>query len=115
MRVAGELNDLHAVLERRGNRVHDVRGGDEHDLREVVLDVEIVIGERVVLLRIEHFEECRRRIAAEVHRHLVDFVKEEHGIDRAGLLHPLNDLTGERADVRAAMSADLCFIANAAE
>ena len=56
-----------------------------------------------------------RRIAAEVHRHLVDFVEEEDRIDRAGLLHPLDDLAGERADVGAAMAADLRLVAHAAE
>ena len=54
--VAAEPDDLHAVLERAGDGVQDVRGGDEQDLREVVLDVEIVILEHVVLFRIQDFE-----------------------------------------------------------
>ena len=98
-----------------GIGVHHVRGGDEHDLGEVVLDVEVVIDEGVVLLRIEHLEQRRRRIAAEVHRHLVDFVEQEDRIDGAGLLHPLDDLAGEGADVGAAMAADLGLVAHAAE
>ncbi len=89
--------------------------GDEHDLGEVVLDVEIVIGEGVVLFRIEHFQQRRGGIAAEVHRHLVHFVEEEDRVDRAGLLHPLDDLAGEGADVRAAVAADLGLVADAAE
>ena len=67
------------------------------------------------LISFEDFEECGGRIAPEVHRHLVDLVEEEHGVDGAGLLHPLDDLAGERADVGAAMPADLRFIAHAAE
>src|SRR6185503_11443833 len=39
--VAGDPDDLHAVLERPGDALEVVRGGDEHDLREVVVDVEV--------------------------------------------------------------------------
>src|SRR5690348_18018255 len=34
---------------------------------------------------------------------------------RAGLLHHLDDLAGQRADVRAPVSANLRFVANAAQ
>ena len=113
--VAGELQHFHAVAQRLRNRVQHVGRADEHHVRQVVLDVEVVIEERVVLLRIEHFEQRRRRVAAEVHRHLVDFVEQEHRVLRAGLLHHLDDLAGERADVGAAMAADLGLVAHAAE
>ena len=115
MRVAGKEDDLHAILERRRDGVDHVRRGDEHDLRQVVLHVEVVIGECIVLLRIEYLEQRRRRISSEIHRHLVHFVEQEHRIDRSRLLHPLNDLAGERADVRPPMTADLGFIAHAAQ
>ncbi len=95
--------------------MQDVRRADEHDVGQVVLDVEIVIEERVVLFRIEHLEERRRGVAAEVHRHLVDFVEQEDRILRTGLLHHLDDLAGERADVGAAVAADLGFVTHAAE
>jgi hypothetical protein len=74
-----------------------------------------VIHEHVVLFGIEHFEQRRRRIAAEIHRHLVDFVQHEDRVLGAGLLHHLDDLAGQRADVGAAMAADLGFVAHAAE
>jgi hypothetical protein len=80
--VAGQLQHFHAVAQRLRDGVQDVRRADEHHVREVVLDVEIVIQERVVLLGIEHLEQRRRRIAAEVHRHLVDFVEQEHRVQR---------------------------------
>jgi hypothetical protein len=63
-----------------GIGVQDVRRADEHHVREVVLDVEVVVEERVVLLGVEHLEQRRRRVAAEVHRHLVDFVEQEHRV-----------------------------------
>ena len=82
-RVAGDLEDLHAVAERRRDRVGDVRGRDEHHVREVVRDLEVVIGERVVLLGVEHLEQRRRGIAAEVVADLVDLVEHEDRVDRA--------------------------------
>ena len=114
-RVAGDLEDLHAVAERRRDRVGDVRGGDEHHLREVERDLEVVVGERVVLLGVEHLEQRRRGVAAEVGADLVDLVEHEDRVDRARLLHALDDPAGERADVRAAVTADLRLVAHAAE
>ena len=92
-----------------------IRGGDEEDLRQVVFHVEIVIHEHEVLFRIEHFQQRRGRVAAEVHRHLVDFVQHEDRILGAGLLHHLDDLARQCADVGAAMAANFSFIAHAAQ
>ncbi len=113
--VAGELQDFHAVAERLGHRVQHVGRADEHHVRQVVLDVQVVVEEGVVLLGVEDLEERRGRVAAEVHRHLVDLVEQEHRVERAGLLHHLDDLAGERADVGAAVAADLGLVADAAE
>jgi hypothetical protein len=62
-----------------------VGGGDEHHVGQVVVEVEVVIVEGAVLLRVEHLEQRRRGVAAEVGRHLVDLVEEEDGVVRAGL------------------------------
>ena len=113
--VAGQLDDLHAVLERPRDRRERVRGGDEQDLRQVVLEVEVVVVEGLVLLGVEHFEQRRRRVAAEVGRHLVDLVEQEHRVARAGLLQALDDLAGQRADVGAPVAADLGLVAHAAQ
>ena len=59
--VAGELEHFHAVAQRRRNRIEHVRGRDEQHLGQVERHVEVVIAERVVLLRIEHLEQRRRR------------------------------------------------------
>ena len=47
--------------------------------------------------------------------HLVDFVEQEQRIAHGDLRHVLQDLAGHRADVGAAMAADLGFVAHAAE
>ena len=112
--VAGQPDHFHAVEQRRRD-VQAVRSADEHHLGQVEVDLEVVIVERRVLLRVEHFEQRRGRIAAEVHRHLVDFVEQEQRIADAGPRHVLHDLAGHRADVGAAMAADLGLVAHAAE
>ena len=57
--VAGELQHFHAVAQRLRDGVEHVRRADEHDVRQVVLDVEVVIEEGVVLFRIQDLEERR--------------------------------------------------------
>jgi hypothetical protein len=69
----------------------------------------------MVLLRVEHLEQRRRRVAAEVHAELVDLVEQEQGIPRADLRQALQHLARHRADVGAAVAADLGLVANAAE
>ena len=112
--VAGDTDDLHAVHQGRRN-VERIRRGDEHHVGEIVVDLEIVVVEGVVLLGIEHLEQRRRRIAAEIGAHLVDLVEQEQRIRGLRLAHRLDDLAGHRADIGPPMAADLRLVAHAAE
>jgi hypothetical protein len=99
-----------------GNRVEHVRRADEHDVRKVERHREVVVAERRVLLGIEHLEQRRRRVAVEAaHAELVDLVQHHHAVARAGLADVLDDVARQRADVRAAMAADLGLVVHAAE
>ena len=80
LRVAGQLDDLHAVAQRARDRVEHVGGGDEEHLREVEGHAEVVVAERRVLLRIEHLEQRRRGIALEAGAELVDLVEHQTGL-----------------------------------
>src|SRR5579863_9413308 len=113
--VALQAKDFHAVLQRRGNGVSHVGGGDEQDLGEVVINVEVVVLEGGVLFGVEDFEQSRGGIAAEVGRHLVHFVKQEDRVLGARALHVLDDLAGKRSDVGAAVAANFGFVAYAAQ
>ena len=113
--VAGERDDLHAVAQRAGNGVEHVGGGDEHDAAEIERHVEIVVAERRVLLRIEHLEQRRRRIAVDAGAHLVDLVQHHHAVARARLADRLDDVARQRADVGPAMAADLGLVVHAAQ
>ena len=114
-RVARDLEDLHAVEQRRRDRVEHVRRRDEDDVRQIELHLEVVIRERRVLLGVEHLEQRGRRVAAEVGAELVDLVEHEHRVLGADPAHALDDAARERADVRAAVAADLGLVAHAAE
>ena len=113
--VALQLDNLHAVAQRLRHRVEDVGGADEQDLGEVEGLIEIVIAERVVLLRIENLEQRRGRVATEITAQLVDFVQHEDGIVGAGAAQVLDDLARQRADVGAAMTAQFSLVVHAAE
>ena len=113
--VPVEADHLHAVEERAGNRLGHVPRRDEEDLREVELDVEVVVAERVVLRRIEHLEECRRRVAAPVGADLVDLVEHDHRVHRPRIAERTDEPAGKCADVRAAVAADLGLVADPAE
>ena len=113
--VAGDAQDFHAVLQGLRNGVQHVGGADEHHFGKIVFDVEIMIGEGVIQFRVEHFHQRRGRIAAEIGGHFVHFVQHEDRIHGAGLLHHLDDLAGQGADVSAAMAANFGFIAHAAK
>ncbi len=71
-----------------------------------------MVDERVVLFRVEHFQQRRARVAAEVLPHLAHFVQKEQRVAHAHLGHVLHDLAGHRADVRAAMAANLRLVAH---
>ena len=98
-----------------GDRVGEVRGGDEDDLGEVELHVEVVVAERVVLRRIEHLEQRRGGVAAPVGADLVDLVEHDHGVHRPGVAQRADEPARQGADVRAPVAADLGLVADAAE
>ena len=92
--VARELDDFHAIAQRRGNGVEHVRSADEQHLGQIEGHAEIIVAERVVLLRIEHLEQRRERIALVARRQLVHLVQHEHGVAATGLAHGLDDVPG---------------------
>ena len=84
-------------------------------LREVERHLEVVVLERVVLLRVEDLQEGRRGVAPEVHAELVHLVEHEDRVVRAGRLDALDDAPGERPDVGPAVAPDLRLVVDAAQ
>ena len=114
--VAEDTNDFHAVAQRGGNVVEIVGRADEEDAREIERQIQIVVDEVRVLRRVEHLEHrggwVSRRTAA---RHFIDLVDHQHGVSHLHATKGLEDQSGHCSNIRAAMSADFRFVANAAD
>ena len=113
--VAIEGDHLHAIQQRTRDPVSHVRRGNEQHLRQIDLDVQVVIAEGVVLRRVEHFQQRGRRVSPPVGTELVHFVQHDHRVHGAGVAQGTDQAAGQRADVGTPMAADLRFIANAAK
>src|SRR5439155_15675166 len=112
--IAREPDDLHAVHQRL-RHAQRVGRGDEHHIGQVVIDFEIMVLKARILLRIEHFQQGRGRIAAPIGADLIDLVEQEERVRRFRLLHALQDLARHRTDIGAAVAADLGLVAHAAQ
>ena len=110
LRVARQPDDFHAVLQRQRNVLRRVRRRDEQHPRQVIININVVIIERLVLLRIQHLQQRRRRIAAEVAGHLVDLIQQQHRIHRPRLLHRLHNFSRQRPNVRAPVPANFRLV-----
>ena len=113
--VPRELDHLEAVAERCGERLESVRRAEEEHLREVERNLEVVIGERVVLLRVQDLEERRFRRSLETLRELVDLVEQDHRVFDLGLSERVQDASRQCAHVGAPVAANLGFVAHAAK
>ena len=69
----------------------------------------------MVLRRVEHLQQRRRRVTAPVRADLVDLVQQDHRVHRARVAQRSDQTAGERADVGAPVPADLGLVAHAAE
>ena len=107
-------DQLHSVEQRPGDSVERVGRGDKDHIGEVKVQLKVVIAERVVLRRIEHLQQCRRRIAGPARAEFVDLVQQDHRIHRVGLSQRLHNPAGLRAHVGPAVPADFCFVTYAA-
>src|SRR5215471_12369586 len=106
---------LKTILKRRRDSVQHVRRRYEHHIRKIVLDIQIVIMKCKILLGIEYFQKRGRRVAAEIHSKLVDFVKHNQRVHRSRLLHHLNYLSRKSANICATMPSNFGFVAYAAQ
>ena len=112
--VSGQRDDLHPVQKRR-RHVISVGRSDEHDVREVVFNLEIVIGEGRVLFRIKHFEHGRCRVTAKILTHLVDLVQKDQRVRGFCLFQRLDDLAGHRPDIGPPVAANFALVAHPAK
>src|SRR6266487_89009 len=108
--IARKINNIHAVSKGSRYLVLHIPGADEEHLREIVGNLQVVIGKGVILLRIQHFQQRGGRITTILRREFVDFVEKENRVFDAHSLHRLDNTPGQRADIGAAMSANLRLV-----
>jgi hypothetical protein len=77
--------------------------------------VQVVVAELAVLLRVEHLQQRAGGVAAEVAPQLVDLVEHEDRVLRLDAAQALDDAPRHRTDIGAAETADVRFIADAAQ
>jgi hypothetical protein len=97
------------------NGIEPVSRGEEEHPGQVEWQVEVIIGESMVLLRVEHFQQRGCRIAAEIGTDLVDFIEENDWIVGFDSAQALNDASGQSAHIGSAMATDFGFIPHATE
>src|SRR4249920_1597698 len=68
-----------------------------------------------VLRRVQDLQQSSRRIAMETGAELVDFIQHKDGILGAGFANSLNNISGERADISAAVPSDLRLVVDTAK
>ena len=77
--ITREPDHLHPVPQRFGDSREGIRGRHEKDVREIEVQLQVVIGEGLVLFRVQHFQESRAGIPVEILGEFVHLVEEEDG------------------------------------
>ena len=57
-KIAAHIDHLHTVLKSRLDILYIVCRSDEEDIRQIVVDIQIIIMESSILLRIKRFKKC---------------------------------------------------------
>ena len=115
LEVTRHLDHFHAVKQRPRDGIRAVRSRNEHDLGKVVRHFKEVVAKRVVLRAVKHLQHCGSRVTPHVACELIDLVKQQHRVHGTGLPHGCDHAPGHRADVGAAVAADLRLIMDAAK
>ena len=114
--IAFHFDNFHAVEQGARNGLQTVGRGDEEHLGEVEVEVQIVVVESIVLLRVEYFEQRAVRVAVViVFRHLVNLVEHEERVGRLGFGNALDDAARHGADVGASVAAYLSLVVDASQ
>ena len=115
IRIRAEFNDLHPVQQRSRHRIQGVGRGDEHHIRQIKGNFDIMIPVGTVLLSVQNFQKCRTGVTTVVRTHFVDFVQENHRIGGASLGHGGHDPSGHGSNVGLPMTTNIRLVMDAAQ
>src|SRR5690606_36752785 len=97
------------------NGIQHIRRSDEHHLRQVEWQRQIVIAEAAVFRGVQYFQQSRGGIDLDTTAELIDFVEHQDAIPRARLVDRLNDIAGQGADIGPPMAPYFGLVMHAAQ
>ncbi len=113
--VAGKLNNFHPVQERGRNGAAVVGSGDKEDLGKVIGNLQKVVPEAVVLLRVQHLQQGRGGVPPEVMAQLINFVQQQQGVGAPRLPDGPDNPPRHRGDIGFAVAPDIRFVPDASQ
>ena len=85
LRITGNLDDLHTVQQRPGNRLHIVCRGDKQDFRQIQGNLNIMIRKFIILLRIQHLQQRRGSVPFIIAADFINFIQKHQRVFHSGL------------------------------
>src|SRR5947209_1609899 len=90
--------------------MQDICCREKDHLGEIIGNLKVVIGKGMILLGVQHFQQCCGRITSKVRADLIYFVQHKQWVTYGCCLHRLDDATGQCSHIGAAMSTYLSFV-----
>ena len=113
--VTVKINNFQAVAQGGRNISQRVSRGNKHYLGNIKRHIQKVVGKFFVLFRVQQFQKCRRRVAAPVAAHFINFVQQKYRVHTLGLADTLNNAPRHRTDIRSAVAADFAFVPHSSQ
>lgn len=108
--ITTDFDDFHAVEQGRLDGAQAIGGGNEQYLAQVVVHFQVIVVKMVVLGRVQHFEQCRTRVAPKITAYFINFIQQKYRIAATRLFHRLDDAARQGADVGFAVATDFTFV-----
>ena len=113
--ITRQFDNVHSVKQRGGNFGSVVCRGYEEHFGKIDGHVDIMVFECLVLLRVKHFKQCRRRVSASVRTELVYLVKQHQRVHRSRFFYASDYFTRHGRDISASVTSYFIFVVDTAE
>ena len=113
--VAAEVYDFKTVKQRLLQGAERIGRGNKQHMRQVVVDVNVIVVEKLVLLRVEYFKQSGLGVTLEITPDFVNLVEQKNRITAAGALNGIDNTTRHSTDIGTAVSAYLGLVVQTAQ
>ena len=104
--ITSKIDNFHTVAKWTRDLIEDVRRRNEHDLRKIVVQVQVVIAESAVLFRIKNFKHGRSWITFKIRAKFINLIEKDNRVYCLTLFHRLDESARHGTYVSTAMTAD---------